>query len=90
VLAAIAPIQARQGDIPAALATARSITEPGHAGDAYCDIAAIQARADRAEAALAWAARLEPPAVRAYALIGIADGVAARTAKNQPGVSRKP
>ncbi len=85
VLAAIAPIQARQGDIPGALATARSITEPAHAGGAYCEIAAIQARANGAEAALAWAARLEPPAARAYALIGIADGVAARSAKKTGG-----
>ncbi len=90
VLGAIAPIQARQGDIAGALATARSITAAGHAGKAYCEIAAIQSRANGAEAALAWAARLEPPAARAYALIGIADGVAARSAKNQAGVSPKP
>jgi hypothetical protein len=90
VLAAIAPIQARQGDIPGALATARSITEPAHSGDAYCEIAAIQSRADGAEAALAWAARLEPPAIRAYALIGVADGVAARLAKNKADVPLKP
>ena len=90
VLAAIAPIQARQGDIPGALATARSIPQAAQAGGAYCEIASIQARKDGAEAALAWAGRLEPPAVRAYALIGIAEGLAARPAERRAGDARKP
>ncbi len=90
VLAAIAPIQARRGDIPGALATVRSIPQAAQAGGAYCEIASIQARKDGAEAALAWAGRLEPPDVRAYALIGIAEGLAARPAERRAGDARKP
>ncbi len=90
VLAAIAPIQARRGDLPGALATARSIRVPASAGEAYCEIAAIQTRRDGPDAAMAWAANLEPPAARAYALIGIADGMAARATQKPNGAPRKP
>jgi hypothetical protein len=78
VRAAIAPIQARLGDVPGALATAGMVSEPGRAGEAYREIAAIQARTSGAGPVLAWANRLESPAARAFALIGLAEGLAAR------------
>lgn len=79
-LAAVAPIQARLGDIPGALATARSITEPSRAGEAYSSVASVEARSGGAESALSWASRLDSPAAKAFALIGIAEGLAARSA----------
>ncbi len=78
VLAAIAAVQARRGDVPGALKTAAAIPESGRAGEAYCEIAAIQAREHGAEPALRWATRLEPPAARANALIGVVEGAAGR------------
>ncbi|MHB1560872.1 MAG: sigma-70 family RNA polymerase sigma factor [Isosphaeraceae bacterium] len=78
VLAAIATVQVRHGDVPGALKTAAAIPESGRAGEAYCEIAAIQAREHGAEPVLQWATRLEPPAARAYALIGVVEGMAGR------------
>jgi tetratricopeptide (TPR) repeat protein len=90
VRAAIAPIQARLGDIPDALATARSVTEPGRAGEAYTEIAAIQARTSGAEPVLAWAKELEPPAARAFALIGLAEGLGTRRKEGGATGRRQP
>ncbi len=78
VLAAIATVQARHGDVPGALKTAASIPESGRAGETYCEIATIQAREHGAEPVLRWATSLEPPAARAYALIGVVEGAAGR------------
>lgn len=84
-LAAIAPIQAQRGDIPGALATAHSIADPTRAGEAYSAIASFQARSGDAPAALKWASRLDAPAARAMALIGISEGLATRRAENHAG-----
>ena len=64
VLAAIAPIQARQGDIPAPWRRFGPSPKRPRPAESYCEIASIQARKDGAEAALAWAGRLEPPVGR--------------------------
>ncbi len=90
VLGDVAPIQARQGDIPGALATARSIPDPARAGEAYCEIASIQSCAAGADPVRAWIDRLEPQGVRTFALIGVAEGVAARKSEKRADGSRDP
>lgn len=78
VLADIALIQARLGDIAGALATAATIPDATLGAEAYRSIAAHQARSSEASAALDWATRLEAPTARAFALIGITEGIVAR------------
>lgn len=82
VLVEIAPIQARLGDVPGALATAASIPDATRGAEAYRSIATHQARSGDASAALDWANRLEVPSARAFALIGITEGIVARELGN--------
>jgi|GEM_PF-2478761 len=79
-LAAIAPVQARSGDIEGALATAKSIPK---AASVYAAIGRIQAKSGDADGALAWASRLEG-AAKDFALIGINEGIALRQAEKHP------
>jgi RNA polymerase sigma factor (sigma-70 family) len=78
LLADIARIQVRLGDATGALATAASIPDATLRAEAYRLIAEHQARSGNAPAALEWATRLEAPAGRAFALIGITEGIVAR------------
>jgi RNA polymerase sigma factor (sigma-70 family) len=77
-LAQIAAIQAKMGALDAAVAAFRSITLEDHKGWAARDIAEARTKAGDAEGTLMWALSLEAPAVRAWALRGLAMGVRAR------------
>ena len=90
VLAGVVDIQVRRGDFAGALVTARAISRADIAGEARNSIAARQARAGDAAPALEWASRLEPPDQKAFAVIGIAEGVALRQADARKAEPRKP
>ena len=77
LLADIAQIQARDGDAAGALATAASIPDASLGAEAYRLIAAQQARSGDASAALDWATRLKAPTAKAFAFIGITEGIVA-------------
>ena len=77
LLADIALIQANKRDAAGALATAASIPDAMLRAEAYRSIAAHLARSGDASAALDWATRLEAPTARAFALIGITEGIVA-------------
>jgi len=61
----------------------RSIPDPTRAGEAYSSIASIQARSGDADSAFSWASRLDAPVAKAFALIGITAGLAARKAEKR-------
>jgi RNA polymerase sigma factor (sigma-70 family) len=77
ILADVSLIQARQGDAAGALATAASIPDATRAAEAYRSIAAQQAQSGDASAAVEWVTRLKAPTARAFALIGITEGIVA-------------
>jgi beta-lactamase regulating signal transducer with metallopeptidase domain/tetratricopeptide (TPR) repeat protein len=78
LLADLAAIEAQEDDFPAALAIAGMITDPGVAGIAWGKIARAQAEAGREAEALPWAESLNDPLHRSRALLGVAEGLAAR------------
>jgi hypothetical protein len=90
VLARVVDIQVRRGDFTGALVTARAISRADIAGEARNSIAARQARAGDAAPALEWASHLEPPDQRAFAVIGIAEGIALHQADARKAEPRKP
>jgi tetratricopeptide (TPR) repeat protein len=78
LLADLAAIEAQAGDFPAARTIAGMITEPAAAGAAWGKIARAQAEAGREAEALPWAESLKDPLHRSRALLGVAEGLAAR------------
>jgi hypothetical protein len=90
VLAGVVDIQIRQGDFAGALVTARVISRADIAGEARNSIAARQAREGDAAPSLECASRLEPPDQKAFAFIGIAEGIALHKADARKGEPRKP
>jgi hypothetical protein len=94
-LAGVVDIQLRQRDFTGALVTARAISRADIAGEAQNSIAARQAREGNVApalewAALEWASHLESPDQKAFALIGIAEGIALRQADARKAEPRKP
>ncbi len=89
-LAAIAAVQARLGDVPGAVATARSIPIPARAAEAFATLASFQAKAGADSVALSWISRLDTPTDKTFALIGIIEGRAARTAEKGKDAKSKP
>ncbi len=89
-LARVVDIQVRQADFAGALVTARAISRADIAGEARNSIAARQARAGDAAPALEWASHLEPPDQKAFAIIGIAEGIALHQADARKAEPRKP
>jgi hypothetical protein len=71
----IATIEALQGKFPDALESARTIPQERR-GQAYAVVAEQQARAGGAADVLAWARKLERASDRAWAMRGLAEGVA--------------
>jgi RNA polymerase sigma factor (sigma-70 family) len=90
LLADIARIQAGAGDSAGACATAESIPDATLRAEAYRTIASQQARSGEASAALDWANRLEAPAAKGFALIGITEGIVARAQANPVQGTPKP
>ncbi len=78
LLADLAAIEAQAGDFPAARAIAGMIADPGAAGIAWEKIARAQAEAGHEAEALQWAEALKDPLHRSRALLGVAEGLAAR------------
>jgi len=78
IQAEYAGLQARQGDIAAALKTADSIQDAGYKAEAFRKIAHAQSRTGRRDVAHDWAAKLGSPQERALALLGVVEGVCAR------------
>ncbi len=78
IQAGYAGLQARQGDIAAALKTAESIHDAGYKAEAFRKIADAQSRSGRRDVAHDWAAKLGSPQERALALLGVVEGVFAR------------
>jgi hypothetical protein len=76
-LEAIAKAQAKQGDVRNALATADGLTTPSRRLALLGEIGAVQVRAGRTHQALTWARALPSPSDKAYALLGIAQGLSA-------------
>jgi hypothetical protein len=90
VLAGVVDIQVRRGDFAGALVTARAISRADIAGEARNSIAARQVRAGDPAPALEWASHLEPPDQKAFAVIGIAEGIALHQADARKADPRKP
>ena len=90
VLAGVVDIQVRRGDFAGAVVTARAISRADIAGEARNSIAARQARAGDAAPALEWASHLETPDQKAFAVIGIAEGIALHQADARKADPRKP
>jgi beta-lactamase regulating signal transducer with metallopeptidase domain/tetratricopeptide (TPR) repeat protein len=78
LLADLAVIEAQAGDFRAARAIAGMIADPGAAGIAWEKIARAQADTGHEAEALQWAEALEDPLRRSRALLGVAEGLAAR------------
>jgi hypothetical protein len=74
IKAQIAEFQARLGDLPAALKTFEDIHVEISRGRAALAIARARVRAGDVEGTLSWALALDPPAVRGWALDGLAAG----------------
>jgi hypothetical protein len=89
-LAGVVDIQVRLGEFRGAVVTASAIPLPDIAGEARYSIAARQARERDAAAALEWASHLESPDQKAFALVGIADGIALHQADARKTEPRKP
>ena len=90
VLAGVVDIQVRRGDFAGALVTARGISRADLAGEARKSIAVHQAREGDAAPALEWASHLDSPDQKAFALIGIAEGIALHQADTRKAEPRKP
>ncbi len=73
-MAQLAALQAKAGEIKAAVATLDTIPLEQHKGWAASDIAEARAKAGDVEGALAWALTLRPPALHLWALRGTAMG----------------
>ena len=90
VLAGVVDIQVRRGDFAGAVVTASAISRADIAGEARNSIAARQARRATPAPALEWASHLESPDQKAFALVGIAEGIALHQADARKAEPRKP
>lgn len=80
-LEAQAKAQAGKGDLRTAVATADGLTNSSDRFRLIQDIGAIQVQAGRTSQALVWARALPSPSDKAYALLGIAQGLSAPKTK---------
>jgi tetratricopeptide (TPR) repeat protein len=78
LLADLAAIEAEAGDFPAAHAITGMIADPSMGGVAWQKIARAQAEAGHEAEALPWAEAIKDPLHRSRALLGVAEGLAAR------------
>lgn len=82
----MAKAQCRKGNLREALATSRELSNDSTRSRLIQELGAIQVHAGRTQEALTWARALPSPSNKTYALLGIAQGLAAQktkpTAKN--------
>src|SRR4029079_8233487 len=82
--AEVAAIQARSGDYRAARETADRIEDLRPRAAAFATIAHLQAEAGHGTDAMRWADELNNPVIRSRALLGLAQGLAARRRTSAP------
>ncbi len=75
-LDAIAKAQARKGDLRGAVVAADGFSQPSYRASLFREIGVTQAKSGRANQALGWARALQSVSDKAYALLGIAQGLA--------------
>jgi hypothetical protein len=80
-LDALAKAQARKGDLRSAITTADEFSQPAYRFSLLQEIGTMQAQSGRTQQALAWARSLPSPSDKAYALLGIAQGLASAKTK---------
>lgn len=77
----VAEAQARSGNVFTALQTARTIQDGNNRGWAMQFVARMESAEGDWHVALSWAEEETSPLVRAYALLGVADGLRVRVAR---------